>query len=110
MADTIRTFVTDESHEIYGKDDYNKIQNGYPSKELKDEAWYIFEGQDHYNGIYKLTKKPADSTITAEQTNNVFGFINDYKLEKVLILHKEGTFQRWNWDFKSQFPNKYQPE
>lgn len=57
-----------------------------------------------------VAEAAAHNALSFSSTTDVFGTIKKYSLEKVLILHKEGTFQRYNWDFKSQFPAAYQPE
>lgn len=101
----LRKFVSASAHSGNPQDDYNKMDKVYPLSHLKEEAQYILEGQDHYNGVYNITKKPINEV--AVRTTNVWDFIRDK--EKVLILHKEGTFSRYNFCFYDQFPDKFKP-
>lgn len=95
----MRQFTGGTDHAI-ATDVANKINANYPLKALKEEANYILEGQDEYNGTYNITKKPTSEVATV--TTDIWGYIRGK--EKVLIIHKEGTFNRYNFDFVSQFP------
>lgn len=95
-------FVEKKYHTGNPQDDYNHIENGYPIQALKDEANYILEGQDEYNGTYLVTKKPDGETVT--KTTDFLEFARTR--EKVLVIHKEGTYCRYNFDFASQFPRQ----
>lgn len=102
----MQQFIDKSTHSGSPQDEgYNKIQSGYPFAQLKEEATYILEENDE--GVFVLTKKPEDCTL--EQTNDYRAFLLT-GVEKVLVVKADGRYDRYNFDFQSQFPKKDEPD
>lgn len=102
----MQQFVDKTTHSGNPQDEYNKVQSGYPLEHLKNEAAYILEEQE--DGTFILTKKPESCTL--ESVDNIDVILRDDSKEKVLVLYIDGKFHRFNFDFKSQFPRKDEPD
>ena len=89
------------SYEGYQGDAYNKIQGSVIEKSFRDEAKFILEEQTE--GVYKLTKKPKDYVGATENIHNVFEFADEH--ENVFVERLNGTYERFNFELDSQFPN-----
>lgn len=95
----MRQFVSASNHSGNSNDSYNNIQEASFRSQLRDEATFILEEQA--DGTYSVTKKPNDY-LGATTITNEFDFANDH--EKVLIERSDGTYERFNFEFASQFP------
>ena len=95
----MRQFVSANDHSGNPNDNYNTIQEANFRAQLRAAADFILEEQE--GGMYSVTKKPTDYT-GATTVQNAFDFANDH--EKVLIGRVNGTYERFNFDFESQFP------
>lgn len=89
------------SHEVYQGDTYNHIQSSAIGVRFRKEAKFILEEQTE--GVYKLTKKPNDYTGATDNIQNVFEFADEH--ENVFVERLNGTYERFNFEFDSQFPN-----
>lgn len=92
-------FVSASNHSGNSNDSYNKIQEASFRDQLRTEAAFILEEQT--DGSFSLTKQPTTYT-GATTIKNALDFANDH--EKVLIERLNGTYERFNFEFASQFP------